>query len=207
MKKLTLGTAAAILLSGCSLQPSIPNERVGDIVFIYNQPNSDLAKEQANVMCGGSSYRIYNIGHGYSGKAGSIRLTFACTQKSALEHGNIEAKDEVRNGEVKKDMQRIADIPWDGAEAHKFFLKETHLFMLLQCGWAGSIGFSTGSNPLVMLGDSYYPGEKSAFKNGEYSITFNGGSMFVAYNPQKVSGYISDRHSFTPCAVVRLGED
>jgi len=111
------------------------------------------------------------------------------------------------NSDVKKQMQLISTIPWNGPEANKFFLREKHLFMLSQCGWAGSVGFSTGSKPLVMIGDSFYPGEKSVFKNGEYSITFNGGSMFVSYNPQKVMGYISDAHSFTPCAVVRLGED
>ncbi|HED3401845.1 TPA: hypothetical protein ACIJUA_003940 [Klebsiella pneumoniae] len=109
--------------------------------------------------------------------------------------------------DVKEQMKRIASIPWGGKEAHKFFLKETHLFMLLECGWAGSVGFSTGYKPLVMIGESYYQGESASFKNGEYSITFNGGSMRVAYNPQKVSGYISDAHSFTPCSAVRLGED
>ncbi|WP_312631698.1 hypothetical protein [Pantoea piersonii] len=208
MKKLIIGSFLAMVLSGCASQPNInKNEKVGDLVFIYNQNHSELAKQEADVMCGGKSYRIGVIGHGYSGKPGAMRMPFACTQKKALEYGSFEAKEEARKAEVKKDMQRIADIPWGGKEASKFFMNETHLFMLLECGWAGSVGFSTGNKPLVMLGDSYYHADKSSFKDGEYSISFNGGSMLVAYNPQKVKGYISDRNSFTPCAAVRLGED
>jgi hypothetical protein len=205
MKKLIIG--AAIIVSGCTTQTTNKNEKVGDLVFIYGQPHSELAKKEADVMCGGRSYSIGVIGHGYSGKPGTMRIPFACTQKTALEYDSLDAKEEIREAEVKKDMQRVADIPWGGKEANNFFMKETHLFMLLQCGWAGSVGFSTGNKPLVMLGDSYYHAEKSSFKNGEYSISFNGGSMLVAYNPQKVRGYISDRNSFTPCAAVRLGED
>ena len=205
MKRVVVG--AAIFLSGCVSQPQYKNEKVGDLVFIYNQPHSELAKKEADAMCEGHAYRIDYIGNGYSGKPGSMRMPFACTQNTALEHGSMEAKEEVKNTEIKKDMQRIASIPWVGAEANKFFMKETHLFMLLECGWAGNVGFSTGAKPLVMLGSSYYQGDKSSFKGGEYSITFNGGSMRVAYNPQKVSGYISDVNSFTPCAAVRLGED
>lgn len=134
-----------------------------------------------------------------------IKKTTEQWAKCLLDNDKIE--NDITKSDVKKQMNRIASIPWGGKEANKFFLKETHLFMLLECGWAGSVGFSTGSKPLVMLGDSYYEGDKSSFKNGEYFITFNGGSMRVAYNPQKVSGYISDAHSFTPCAAVRLGED
>jgi len=206
MKKLILGAVVAALLSGCVTEPKNKNEKVGDLVFIYNQTNTELARKDADVMCGGKAYRISTIGHGYSGKPGSIRIPFACTQKSALEHGSSEAKEELRKDDVKQEMQRIASIPWDGNEAKRFFLQERHLFMLSSCGWAGSVGFSTGSKPLVLLGDSYYPGEKSEFKNGEYSITFNNRSMKVAYSPQKVKAYISDARSFTPCEAVRLGE-
>jgi len=205
MRKIIVG--AAILLSGCVSQPQYKNEKVGDLVFIYNQSDSELAKKEADVMCGGHSYNIGIVTHGYSGKPGSMRIPFACTQESALEHGSYEAKEELRKTELKRDMQRIASIPWGGAEANKFFMKESHLFMLLECGWAGNVGFSTGSKPIVLLGSSYYTSEKSSFKDGEYKIIFNGGSMSVSYNPKKVSGYISDRHSFTPCSAVRLGED
>lgn len=137
----------------------------------------------------------------------SDRIRKTTEQWSKCNNYVNENSQEETKSDVKEQMKRIASIPWGGKEANKFFLKETHLFMLLQCGWAGSVGFSTGSKPLVMLGDSYYPANSSSFKNGEYSITFNGGSMRVAYNPQKVSGYISDSNSFTPCAVVRLGDE
>lgn len=207
MKRLIIGLLTTMVLSGCVTKSINKNEKVGDLVFIYNQPHSEIAKQEADAMCGGKSYRIGIIGHGYSGKPGAMRMPFACTQKTALEYGSLDAKQEATKVEAKKDAQRIANVPWGGKEADKFFMKETHLFMLLQCGWAGSVGFSTGNKPQVMLGDSYYHADKSSFKDGEYSITFNGGSMSVTYNPQKVSGYISDRHSFTPCAAVRLGED
>lgn len=206
MKKLILGAVAAVLLSGCAAQPKNENEKVGDLVFIYNQSNAEQARKQADVMCGGKAYRINPLGHGYSGKPGSSRMPFACTQKTALEHGSLEAKEEQRKDEVKQDTQKISSIPWGGNEAKRFFMQERHLFMLSSCGWAGSVGFSTGSKPLVLLGDSYYPGDKSEFKNGEYTITFNNGSMRVAYSPQKVKAYISDARSFTPCEAVRLGE-
>lgn len=137
----------------------------------------------------------------------SDRIKKTTEQWAKCSVNNIVIEQDRTKSDVKEQMKRIASIPWGGKEANKFFLKETHLFMLIECGWAGSVGFSTGSKPLVMLGSSYYQGDKSSFKNGEYSITFNGGAMRVAYNPQKVSGYISDAHSFTPCAAVRLGED
>lgn len=137
----------------------------------------------------------------------SDRISKTTEQWANCSVNNNQIENDRAKLDTKEQMKRIALIPWGGKEANKFFLKETHLFMLLECGWAGSVGFSTGHKPLVMLGDSYYQGDKSSFKNDEYSITFNGGSMRVAYNPQKVSGYISDAHSFTPCAAVRLGED
>lgn len=43
--------------------------------------------------------------------------------------------------------------------------------MLLQYGWTGSVGFSTGNKPLVMLSDSYYHAEKPAFTR---DVTFSG---------------------------------
>ncbi|WP_318378866.1 hypothetical protein [Enterobacter sp.] len=207
MKKIIMAILSTLFIAGCVTQPVIQNEKVGDLVFIYNQPHSELAKKEADVMCGGHSYSVSVIGHGYSGKPGSMRIPFACTQKAAIEHGSLEAREEVQKLEVNKEVQRIASIPWGGEEANKFFMEETHVFMLLQCGWAGSVGFTTGNKPVVMLGESYYPSEKATFKNGEYSISFNGGSMSVAYNPRKVNGYISDRRSFTPCAAVRIQEE
>lgn len=137
----------------------------------------------------------------------SDRIAKTTEQWANCSVNDYEKEQDRTKLDIKEQMNRIASIPWGGVEANKFFLKETHLFMLMECGWAGSVGFSTGPKPLVMLGSSYYQGDKSSFKSGEYSITFNGGSMRVAYNPQKVSGYISDANSFTPCAAVRLGED
>ena len=205
---------------------------VGD----FSSPPTLLTKGSANVIFNGKSFTAYRPGGSYvvsppltEKKDGMIFIddktkVFAASQdksnfaisdriKKTTEQWDKCSVDVAKDGldrtksDVKEQMKRIASIPWGGKEAHKFFLRETHLFMLLECGWAGSVGFSTGYKPLVMIGESYYQGERASFKNGEYSITFNGGSMRVAYNPQKVSGYISDAHSFTPCSAVRLGED
>lgn len=203
---------------------------VGDL----STPPNLIIKGNANVLSKGKSFTAYRPDGSYvitppltEKKDGMIFVddktkVFAASQDRA----NFAVSDRIKktteqwakckvyqnekdkiNSDVTKQMQLISAIPWNGPEANKFFFREKHLFMLSQCGWAGSVGFSTGSKPMVMIGDSFYPGEKSVFKNGEYSITFNGGSMSVSYNPQKVRGYISDTHSFTPCAVVRLGED
>ncbi|MDG1643480.1 hypothetical protein [Klebsiella huaxiensis] len=209
MNRVCTGIAIAVLsfaVTGCASKKQT-SERVGDLVFVYNQANTEVAKKEADTACGGKSYYIGYVRHGYSGKPGSMRIPFACTQKAALDNDSYEAKEEVRSEGVKEEMRRIAAIPWSGTEANRFFLKETHYFMLLECGWAGTVGFATGKAPTVLLGSSYYPGESATFKNGQYKIIFNGGSMAITYNPQLVKGAVLGGHSFTPCSVVRLGEE
>jgi len=196
-----------VLVSGCVTHERVQNERVGDLAFIYNEPDSNLAKKQAELICGNKAYQIGVVTNGYSGKPGSMRIPFACTQKAALERGSAEAKEELRKADVQESTQRLANIPWDGKQANKFFLQETHHIMMLDCGWAGNVGFATGKSPTVLLGGTYYPGDNSSFKDGQYKLAFNSGSMFVMYNPQKVAGYISEANSVTPCSAVRIGND
>lgn len=195
MGKLSYPTPAKVEVDGASIKIFRP-----DSTFLISPP---LEKTNEQLMMVDDGSKVFASALDKSNFAVSDKIA-----KTTEQWDKCEAdENENMKSQVKQDMKRIADIPWGGPEAKKFFLKETHLFMLLECGWAGSVGFSTGSKPIVMLGDSYYPSEKVSFKNGEYSITFNGGSMFVSYNPQKVKGYISDTHSFTPCSTVRLGED
>lgn len=208
MKRLLMGTSmlvVAIAIAGCATKNK--NERIGDRVFIYNEPNSGVAKKQADILCGGKSYSIGIFTDGYTGKPSTMRIPFACSQKEALANGSYEAKREVDDASIKNEMKRLAAIPWSGHEAAHFFLKERHYFLLMECGWAGSVGFSTGKQATVLLGSSYYKGEKATFTDGMYKLTFNGGSMAVTYRPQAVKGDVRDLHSVTPCELVKLGED
>ncbi|POP43368.1 hypothetical protein CHU32_09820 [Superficieibacter electus] len=166
-----------------------------------------LAEKKEGMIFLDDKTKIFAASLDKSNFAVSDRIMKTTEQWAKCEIDQESMRRKKIDSDVKEQMRRISEIPWDGQPARKFFLKETHFFMLLKCGWAGSVGFSTGTKPLVLLGSSYFPSDKSAFKDGEYSIEFNGGTMSVNYNPKKVSGYISDNHSFTPCEAVRLGED
>lgn len=208
MKRYLMGISifmVAATIAGCAAKNK--NERVGDRAFIYNEPNSGIAKKQADILCGGKSYSVGIFTDGYTGKPATMRIPFACTQKEALANGSNEAKREVEDASIKDEMKRLAAIPWGGPDADRFFLKERHYFLLMECGWAGSVGFSTGKQATVLLGSSYYKGEKATFTNGMYKLTFNGGSMAVTYRPQAVKGDIRGLHGVTPCELVKLGED
>jgi len=195
MGPLSASTPAKVEFLGSAIKVHRPGGS-----FLISPP---LNQDKGEVLMADDGSKVYASAKNKTSFAVSDKVSRTTEQWDRCE---IAASEKAKS-QVKEDMKRIADIPWGGQEANRFFMKETHLFMMLDCGWAGSVGFSTGRKPLVMLGNSYYPSDKAAFKNGEYSITFNGGSMSVAYNPQKVKGYISDSHSFTPCAAVRLGED
>ncbi|MCS3430018.1 hypothetical protein [Klebsiella sp. BIGb0407] len=166
----------------------------------------EMTNEENGVMIVDDITKIFAASKDNSNFSVSDRIKKVSEQWGKCSIDNVKKEQDKTKLDVEDQMKRITSIPWSGQKANNFFLKETHLFMLLECGWAGSVGFSTGPKPLVMLGDSYYKADSSSFKNGEYSIKFNGGTMWVTYNPQKIKGYISDSHSFTLCSAVRVGD-
>lgn len=122
MGKLSYPVPARVEVNGSSIKTFRPDGN-----FIISPP---LKQKNDQLLMAADGSKVYASSSDKSNFAVSDKIAKVTEQWDKCE---IDANEKMKS-QVKQDMKRIADIPWGGGEANKFFLNETHLFMLLECG-------------------------------------------------------------------------